>query len=643
MLIFSLPLIAADFLKRSIIEMHDSFTNRQRMKKVKIICKSISTSSIVIKMLWLLVELFLALSPLCATLNTDHQSYEIYGNMLVANDKMAVSGIDRKQAIFNVFSTSVANQSCLVDLQSYFNNDSYIMKLAVPSTGSSGSIQHFFILGALYDSNGPLDKFIGQVNIIFPTACNYSFTQYPIPGSVAHDYSVFGVNPKDHLLFYSDGAVTIALSYRNNSLINIVQPIWLHDGNFTPFVIDISQGSWGVIAGELASSGVFTPILYLIALSPSSATNYAIVDRWQVPFPYQWQSRKSRLVSDDEVVPAFYWSSVAVNSRGDILFGVPSINTVFHLKVNVSYPQALELIGSRIHSTTYPSLGYGKSVAWFDDETAVILANNLTVSFAQWQSSRVEIFDLSHRRILDDNRARFSYFPSARQPIPPTLSARLLIMVVSVTGSLILMDYEGMVYIMYPASIGYYSTTDVANVHQPMAYFGSIEPCSLGRSKMGHAIGKFIFDGCALCREDTFTDTLASNSCQPCNTAEFYCSMGSVAQVPLSYLEKVSRVTSFPRSSDQTVFDDILLSNMFNIPLDRKCLIKAPMFWTLLVVGGAIIFSLVMSIIRLSGKYTQTQEKIQSIFQHFDLIHGGEVNKKSIRLISYENYYFLFV
>jgi hypothetical protein len=350
--------------------------------------------------------------------------------------------------------------------------------------------------------------------------------------------------------------------------------------------------------------------------------------RWTAPFLYVWQNQIARPISGPTDFNPMYGLSLSINNQGDILFGVQSMNTVFHLYVDPANPASFIFKGSRIYSTTIPSIGFGKNVGWLDNTTAVILANNVSLDYTFWYSSQIEIYDLSNGNELSDTQQPYSSFPTAQQSMYSMLTGRILLMTASYAGSVIFMDSNGQVYIILPSSSGYYTQTNVGNTLGPGIYFSSSALCSDGTFSNGFTGGKYLFDTCQPCPQGTFrsTATNITGGCVPCNTALYFCPFGAVAEVPLSYIDQISQAVAFPQSPDLTGFEDILLLNMFNTNFQTNCLVTTPFFWTLIMLGVAAIILITMAIIRLSGKCENFRTKIESIFRHLDIIKGGQVS-----------------
>ena len=306
------------------------------------------------------------------------------------------------------------------------------------------------------------------------------------------------------------------------------------------------------------------------------------------------------------------------------------MNTVFHFYVNLTNPQQLVLKSSRINSVNIPGIGFGKSVAWLNDTTAVILANNVSMDYTDWYASRIEIYDLSDGKQLNDTQGPLSFFPNWQQSMPTTIPGPIVLIAASYAISVTLMNDKGLVYMVNPSPPGHSGVTSVANRRGTNLYFSSSMMCPSGSDRVEGSDIKYIFSPCKLCQTGSYSDgsAQASVGCSGCNTNTYFCSLGAVAQVPMSYLENKRQIVYSTESTSQLTFDDILLSNMFDLNLQAKCLVTTPMFWTLTLIGLTLIFYLVMIILHWTGKCLTFQATVQTVLKHFDLINDGQVSDR---------------
>ena len=107
---------------------------------------------------------------------------------------------------------------------------------------------------------------------------------------------------------------------------------------------------------------------------------------------------------------------------------------------------------------------------------------------------------------------------------------------------------------------------------------------------------------------------------------EYFCSLAAVAEVPISYLDKIIQATTFPDSSDLAGFEDILLFNMFSLNLKEHCLATTPLLWILAMLGLILIVIVIVALLTLVGRCENVRQIIESAFKHFDILSDGEVS-----------------
>jgi len=573
--------------------------------------------------------------PLSYTFNPQLTDLDLYGPMLVANQYLVVSILDRTYPSFAVYRPYNSTEFCRFDIDILSLNLTYAMQLAVPN-GASATPDVFFYEGVTIGVGAVEEVAIIEVTITSMLDCNYTTSSIILNGIAPNDYSVFSVNTEANLALYLDETITYMYDYSISIFSNVSGRPPLIDSSFIYYAIDTADGNWGVIAGAVASSGIYIPTLYLINF-PSNIVggnynNYFVQQIWTATFEFSWQSIMARSVSGSTDYNPTYGMSLAINNAGDILFGVQSMNTVFHLYVNPTNPTSFIFRGSRIASTTIPSIGFGKNVAWLDNTTAVILANNISLDYTQWYSSSIEIYDLSNGKQLNNTQTAYSSFPTAAQSMYSILTGKIILMAASYAGSIIFMDSASNVYMILPSPLGYYSGTNIGNSLLSTVYFSSPSVCPQGNVNQGSTSGKYLFDTCKPCPEGTYDPDLPNspNVCLPCDTTIYFCPLGAVAEVPLSFMNTISQTVAFPKSPDVTEFEDILLLNMFNANFQTNCLIITPFFWVLIMFGIVFVIIIMMGIARISGKFENYRTKIEWIFRHLDLINEGEVRRSEL-------------
>jgi len=517
---------------------------------------------------------------------------DVYGKTLVANENIVISIINRTYPIVAIYRPYSSTDFCTLDMSFLAMNETYIMLLAISRDGSA-TPSEFFFQGATIQNDVIQGVVCGVVTFSLSPcgALSYNLINLSPPPS---NYPLLGVSTSGNIYLYTYYDFTYTRDISSGNSTYMPGRPWPNDPNFVPYAIDIAYGEWGVIAGALPNRNrVYVPTLYLITF-PSSIIagnyNFAYITQWQASFVFSWQSQIAQPVSGSNDFNTMYGLSLSINDQGDILFGVQSMSTVFHLYVNSTNPTSFIFKGSRIYNVTIPSIGFGKNVGWLDNTTAVILANNLSLDYSTWYSSEIQIYDLSNGKELNNTQQPYSSFPTPQQSMYSLLTGNILLMTASYAGSVIFMDSIGQVYIILPSPAGYYSVTSVGNSLGTGVYFSSPQVCPDGTSTTGFADGKYLFDTCQPCPEGTFrlSSINVTGGCIPCDPTKYFCPLGAVAEVPLSYIHNISQAVAFPKSPDLTGFDDILLLNMFNADFQTNCLLITPFFRTLIMLGVCV-------------------------------------------------------
>ncbi|CAF4063826.1 unnamed protein product, partial [Rotaria sordida] len=381
-----------------------------------------------------------------------------------------------------------------------------------------------------------------------------------------------------------------------------------------PHAVDISN-NFGIIAGFIQNDPQervkYSPIIYL--LNFLSSNRHPIVIHQYIPIATNgtWQDLLSN--ADANIYSAKYDMSISINSRGDVLVGMQHINRVFLFSVNVSNPIQLTYIS---RNTNGRSLGNGRSVAWLDNgNVAAILVNIYSLSY-QWSSSQIYFYDMQSS-IYNSNSTPLSVFPNYHQLLPESFSP-VFINIISSTTSLTLMDVNGNLLIFNPTPPGFYPSIPATG---SIPLITVSEACPLGMYKDQTGI-----NDCILCPTGTKNSGNATIQCTPC-APDTFCSLGSVSEISQSALEIIEQVIAYPKLPETTIFDEILIQNMFHIGLGH-CLLVSPLFWTLIIASLAILIVIIMGMLKFfvrHPKCAQIRKRIQWIFKKTDLIGEGEL------------------
>ena len=108
--------------------------------------------------------------------------------------------------------------------------------------------------------------------------------------------------------------------------------------------------------------------------------------------------------------------------------------------------------------------------------------------------------------------------------------------------------------------------------------------------------------------------------------SDSFCPLGSISDVNQSTIQSISQAYGYPTSSASPSFDDILMTNTFNLQLSpRRCLLISPFSWALLTLMIAFIVLVIMGVLYYSPTGKKHFHRLECIFRHSDLIGNGEL------------------
>ncbi|UJR17656.1 hypothetical protein I4U23_004552 [Adineta vaga] len=195
------------------------------------------------------------------------------------------------------------------------------------------------------------------------------------------------------------------------------------------------------------------------------------------------------------------------------------------------------------------------------------------------------------------------------------------ITIICTTFHVVILDSLGQVYVLLAASPGSYTDTSMAIGKNPA--FSSLIPYQVGMYKNWLGL-----DICYPCSVGTMSAFEGSIDCLPydCNTTDSFCPIGSTTNDTYSDLIKfVSQVTAYPKSPELTVFDDILIQNMFSFGESAHCLSTSPLFWVVMMIGIAAFILFTMGVLKFFHRWGKVRHTLKRVFQQIDLIKEGEL------------------
>ena len=548
----------------------------------------------------------------------NRNDYDAYGLKIAMNNHFLVQTRNGDQpASFLIQSlpanSTLASSSCLVTFPNSSTN-TYVYTIAIGKRQNK-TMKNFFLAGELI--NGQNGTFIGlaQYNPASLTCeTSYTFSLQYFTDYVHQEHYILGVEPAGRRAYGFANQFVLLLDSRNisNKQSWNASLIW-PDPSFQPYAVDI-QDQYGIIAGFVQSIAAnlikYVPIIYLFNFN-TSTYRPMIVDEYRPnATPGTWQDLLTN--TDANIYGAKYDMSVSIDENGSVLVGMQVINRVFLLSLNQSNPDRLNYI-SRF--TNGRSLGYGKTVAWLDNGIGAILANIYSLNY-QWSSSEIHFYDIQSHS-YNSNSTPLSIFPNNYQFLPSRMSSTFLSLISS-PSSLALMDIQGNLLIFNPSQPGFYSTIQDQG---SMPYFTASQSCPPGTYKA--QVGIYT---CLLCPTGTKNPGNTSQQCLLCLNGS-YCPLGSVADVSRSVLRTTVQVKAYPQSPETTIFDEILIQNMFSIG-PAHCLVVSPLFWTLIVAGIALLVITTMGLLKVfiaNPSDRKVRHRLKCILKHMDLIGEGEL------------------
>ncbi|CAM4820621.1 unnamed protein product [Rotaria magnacalcarata] len=309
--------------------------------------------------------------------------------------------------------------------------------------------------------------------------------------------------------------------------------------------------------------------------------------------------------------------SVDINNYNPtrVLVGVPCVNTVFHFIVGGG-GTTLNLTDQRSSGN---SVGFGKGVAWISSDQAVILANIYTLTFSSWLSSQIWVYtQLPSTSLVSTPTA---IIPNSQQPIPSTISSEL-INLVSTPSGLVVLDVSGGILFILSTPPSYYASTDPNLAPDSIAIpsISTTQSCLAGMMK-----GDAGLHPCSLCPRG-WRSSVGSINCTVCNASAF-CPPGTVAEVSQTELQTISQAYPYYKNPDTTLFDDVLLNNVFHIGSTRHCVVVSPTFWTLIVLIPLLTLIGILLMCQQCSRSSHDSACMKTIkkwFKRTDLVAEGE-------------------
>lgn len=558
------------------------------------------------------------------------------------------SGFTPDRDDYNAYGLKVAmNELLLVQVQNKYNPPKFVVQFA-PFTSENKSIQcsiqlptltdhyvysvamgenraEFFFAGELINGQRGTFVGIGTFNSSILNSQTSTATQSSLC-STAFSHSVedrHGYTHEEHLRLTVHPMTDRAYGFANQFVFAFnpsgsprlqlwnANTIW-PNLSFMPHAVEIAD-QFGIIAGFIENvreaRPKFLPIVYLIRFNVSDGFPTVVDQHIPSATSNTWQDL---LTNDDvELYSAKYDMSVSINGRGEVLVGMPFINRVFLLSVNLSNPVAL-VYKSRF--TNGPSVGYGKGVCWLNNGSmAAVLANVYSLDY-EWQSSRIQIYDMQASLYNSDSQP-LSVFPNYHQNLPTHFHS-ILLNIISSSTLLTLMDFDGNLLVFVPTSPGFFPAIPTRQSSPVITY---PQVCLPGTAKDLAGI-----HDCILCPSGTKNGGSANTRCVPCSTGSF-CPLGASDETTLPVLDTVSISVSYQHFTDTRSFETVLLDYIFGIR-QQNCRITPAMIWTMFGAGIGLVLTLVIYVLKrypADSCLKKMGKSTKSVLRRVDLIGEG--------------------
>ncbi|CAF1085341.1 unnamed protein product [Adineta steineri] len=535
-------------------------------------------------------------------------SFDAYGVKLATNDGVVAQARNQDAQFvlqFAPFNPSNLSSPCYIDYPGVVTgNRNFIYSIDVPKVVSNDVSMVF--IGENINNSTSSYPFVGH--LLANLSCQTTYNMYYFVPFGHDEFFVQSVDPSGQVAYGFSSRFAFSYDLQTHNVTYLSQwPL----ANFTPHAVDVSSSHMAIIAGFISDSqNKYKPIVYMLQMNRSFFT---IIDTWSyIPSNSSWQATTSN--RDASSFTRKHIMSVSMHDNTSaVLVGMPSYNIVFWFSMATTN---LSLLASRDNGY---HRGYGQSLGWSDEDGGpypVILGNTYTFPY-QWSSSIIYWF-YWYQFISSD--PIMPLYPTVQCPQWVDLGKHLITIAMS-TLNLVLLDSVGQIYVMLQAPTGSYPDTSVAIGSNPT--FSDFILCPVGTYK--YWVGIYI---CYPCTMGTMTTVEGSTGCLPydCDGENSFCPLGSITNDTYSdMITFVSQELSYPKSPESTIFDDILIQNMFTLGGSSHCLLVSPTFWVIVVSGFIMLILLIMGILKLSKQHHETRLLIKHIFRRADLINEGEL------------------
>ncbi|CAF3559292.1 unnamed protein product [Adineta steineri] len=538
------------------------------------------------------IKIVILFSYICNVLTYTKVStdYDLYGIKIAINDQFLVS-IDNLFLVWYVeYFPKTDTSSC--QLSYTLTTCDFVYSVIVPVSNNISFVYNCIdfqgnnVVGNFIGINRSCDFELNNEQIVF----NYTTQDNFVVAFNGDGTGVYGI-ADDFVLFY-ELYPTIELF------------VWPNTLDISPRAMDIGANqNYAVIVGYCQSSPTIAVECGFVIRLNSSLSYPISINEFDISnvVQYPWSDPRSiRLITQSRTYTAQLVMSVSICWQTQhVLIGIQSLNTVFLYSLNDTHNP----ISTRQNGVGL--MGYGKSVAWLDENgnKAVILANIYSYSTYQWISSSVHIYDIQSDGFSDSTQPILVH-PNSQQPLQQEMDPSFIRIFCSSIGHLGLLDRLGNGIGILIASPNNYSNTNTS------LYVTSAAPCYRGTSRN--------YSGIELCYPDS-----SLNNC----SKDLFCPYGAVGEVSYSTFQSIEQNPEYPDSPENTVFDDLLIQNMFIFsPKSIHCLLVSPITWVIFVtiLGFSVAISMALSECYCPHHHF-IRDRAKKVFRKMDLIGQGEM------------------
>ena len=275
--------------------------------------------------------------------------------------------------------------------------------------------------------------------------------------------------------------------------------------------------------------------------------------------------------------------SVSVHEDSQtMIIGRPQIDTVCIVSYRNPIP---ELIYT--HVSSKKNIGFGYSVVMLDATTYAVLARSLPT--LGWSLSQVQAYSLAEGQLEPE---LMFIFPHNQQNFntPGSLenTRRFSNLLLANSGAMVVLR-DGLAALMignnppglFSAFNGYYPGTDIFHTQS--------KTCPIGTHRNSSSWGP-----CFICPPNM--KSVTGLTCEPCETTNTSrCFLAAIEEIEMENLTSHTQAYPYPESSDSTEYDDLLLSNMFQLSTDNvHCLLLSPVLWAMI---GCLICMILVQVL----------------------------------------------